>query len=78
MTLTEEIINNLLSNKILFQITTETMVKMMEDAGDVNGHLLFYRSISKALLGGEKVSEAEKEQFILLHNALIKIYNKEV
>lgn len=65
-------------NRVGTQLTSINLIAMMSSDESVKGELDFYVRIIDELLTGdmEKISYPEKEQFLILHKAMVETYNE--
>lgn len=74
----DSIINRFTENITSFKITSLALIKMMFESGDCEGELQFYSRIVEAIINEDKnISYEEKEQFVAMHEALIKVYKNQ-
>jgi len=59
-----------LSNKI----ASLELIRMMSKDKSLKGEIIFYTAILEAIFREEKISYAEKEEFLILHKALKETY----
>lgn len=67
-------INNIKDDEIGVKIASLELIKMMSKDESLKGEIIFYTTILEAIFSKEKISYPEKEQFLILHKALMETY----
>lgn len=70
----DKAIESIKQDELAIKVASLELIKMMREDESLKSEIIFYTTILEAIFQEEKISYAEKEEFLILHKSLKEVY----